>query len=343
MASPLDSAVGVAIQNVKGTPITAHAKFMYSLFERATISPIEVIRPYPRLAGSARALPRGSVKTGVYSGGDMDVLVGPEVLGYFLYGIMGEAAEPTAWGNLHGHVFTIPTDEFSVPYLTIRRKVAGLWYEQFQDARITGFTLTAPAADMVRFNIALAALNPQIRADGADWVIGTYIDDGDAFLSCVGSVTFGWGTYCATNIVLTQVNTLAIDEEWCVGSYYPADLTMGGRAFMIQCDIKADAELFGKATYDPDYVSGEQTWTPEILSEASFEVQVSTQADEPEFLKVSFDSAHSNIDWTIAPVGVRAADNVQTMRLTGIVKQSAGEQIEWVLVNDRDTQYAYSA
>ena len=343
MSSPLDSAIGIYPQTdgLAGNANVAETNgdFLYALFERSSMSPIEVQRAIPRLAGSTRSLPRGFVKTGVYSGGDVDLLLGPEVMGWFLLGLMGQAAAPT---GTYSHRFSFNTDEFDIPYMTVRRRVAGLWHEQFQDVRITSFVMRAPAVDMVRFNVGMVGRAPQIITNaGNAWDIASQIDDGNPFLTCTATLTTDLGgTFNATNIVVSQVNALALDEEWIIGSYFPSALTLGGRSMTIQCDIHADAEMFGKMAYDPDYTSGAQEWTPDILSNSDFKLIVSTQDDTPYSLELDLESENENVDWVVQPVGVRAADNRQLMRVTGIVKQSSGSQLAWVLTNGRATQYA---
>ena len=340
MGSPLDSAVGIALQAAKGTAITMSSSFQYLLFERGTISPAEIQRAYGRLAGSLRSLPRGSIKTGVYSGGDIDFVGAPECVGWYLLGLMGEAASASENGTLYDHVFSFASDEFSLPYFTIRKRTAGLWHEQFQDIRIASFTVSAPATDMVRFNVGMVGINPQ-KVANSDWAPASYLDDGVPFLTCTATLTSpAYGTFKATNITLVQTGAIALDEEWIVGSYYPDDLTLGGRAFLIDCILHATDEIFGKMVYDPDYVATTATWTPEILSDGAFALQLDTQEDEPQSLAVAFDTANNNIDWIMQPVVIDGRVNKQLMRVIGTVKQSAGTQVAWTLTNDRSTDYA---
>ena len=337
--SPMDSAIGIAKQTDAATINTTDADFKYTQFEASSLAPTEVQRIIPRLAGSTKSLPAGFVKAGVYAAGAMDLLKCTDVIGKYLYGLMGYSTTPTASGDLHIHEYDLPADEFDLPYFTARRRVAGLWHEAYRGCRISGLQMTVPAADMVRFTVGITGIAPQVIANAtaeANWAISTYLDDTDPFLACAATLTapIADATFVARNVVVACANALALDESWFVGSYYPYDLSLGGRTVAIQCDILADADLFVKMAYDPDGTGGDaQTWTPEILKGGAFAVEVATQADIPHTLKFEADSVNDNIVWMVEPVGVRGADNKQLMRVNGVLVQSAGEQVRWTLTN----------
>ena len=316
---------------------------MYVLAETINKAPQEIVRPIPREAGAGRALPRGFVKTGVSSAGSIDTIPRTDAIGWLLFALMGAAAEPTAAGTLWAHEFTMAADEFELPYMTVRREVAGLWGESSSDNRVAGLTLTVPAVDIVRASWAFMGRLPQM-VSAAAWSPATYLDDSNPFLSCVATLTSpDAGTFIASNIVITWANVIALNEEWYVGSYSPYDLTVGGRVCVIQCDIRGDATLYQKMGYDPTAGELPESWSPEILSDGAFALEVKTQADIPHTLKFEADAVNDNIDWAVQPVVVQAAANVQMMRVTGTLKASAGTQAKWTLTNAHTGTYGVYA
>ena len=340
MSSPLDSCFGFAAQEAKGTVNSTDAEFAYVLFENETFSPNEIVRPIPREAGADYSLGAGVVKTGVSTGGAVSTIPRPDAIGWLLLGLMGAAAAPTGAGP-YGHVFTFDTSEFDLPYFTIRRDVASLWGEAFADCRVTGLTLSVPAVDMVRAEWRFLGRGvPQVVSTAA-WSPATYLDDGEQFLTCLATLTSpNAGTFLASNIVIAFDNVIALNEEWVVGSYSPNDLTLGGRTCTITCDIRADADLFKKMQYVSAGGAAPLTWDASILSDGAFALKVET-TDSPAYsLLFEMDDANDNVDWTVAPVGVVAANNLQTMRVSGTLKHSAGTQAQWTLINNHSAEYA---
>ena len=89
MTAAENSFLGFAKQSVKGTPITDDSAFMYALFTQGSVAPSNVVVPLPSEVGGGAML-RNMIKTGIMSGGAMEFVPRPQILGHILYAATGK-------------------------------------------------------------------------------------------------------------------------------------------------------------------------------------------------------------------------------------------------------------
>ncbi len=340
------SYLGLAKQTAKGTPNTTDANYQYFLFRTGSVAPNNIFLPLDQEIGGGAML-RDVVKAGIFSGGQMDFIPRPNIIGDLLLGAIGSAASPSDNGDgSYDHVFTLPSDEFDAPYWTLRSAPGGIWGEQLQDCRVAGLVFSFTGARFVEAAATFLGGLPTPNLGMTNWSVPTYLDDGPQFLAPVSDIELPDGT---TTKVLSGAIAMGLqiplDEQYIIGSYSPDDFAINQRTANITLNIKVDdVALYEKIMYDP--AGSASAWTASVFKEGNLKLDLispeaagsSTAGDTYYQLSFDFDVTDDNIVWQAAPIALRAGRQV-VMQVTGTVTNSANEPITATLTNDVSTQY----
>ena len=345
MVLSADSSVfGIAEQAAKGTPMVTDANFKYILFTEGVPSPQNIVRALDREVG-AGALPQGSVKVGVLSGAQMQFIPRPQTLGELLYAQLGSVSTAAA-DPIWTHTFTLPTDQFSQPYYTLRTGMANTWGEQYNDNKLASLALRWRGADFLRGAFAFQGGLPLKTTNMTTWAPQTYVDEGPQFLSPVSSIKISSGAVKVLEGAITFGSAVPLDEQWIVGSYSPDDTPTVNRAIGLTMTVLIESNtLYQKMMYDQ---AGGAAWTADIFREADIELEfVSDQmvsGTTPYSLKIEANGLTgntANVQWSVQPIAIQAGRQMK-MVISGIFTASstAAEPITVTLVN---SEAAYSA
>lgn len=340
MVLSADSSVfGIAEQTAKGTPETTDANFKYILFTEGVPTPQNITRALDREVG-AGALPQGSVKVGVLSGAQMQFIPRPQTLGELLNAQLGSVAtvDNTTY---YTHTFTLPTDQFSQPYYTLRVAPGNSWGEQYQDAKLASLALRWRGADFLRGAFAFQGGLPA-TVSTATWSASTYVDEGPQFLAPVSDIELPTGTDIKVlEGAITLGSAVPLDEQWIVGSYSPDDTPTVNRAIGLTMTVLIeDGTLYKKLMYDPD---GGTSWAADIFREADIKLLFNSDQEVTTSVPYSVQiaangqnaaSGNSNIQWSVQPVAIQAGRQLK-MIVTGIFTASptSDEPITVTLIN----------
>jgi Phage tail tube protein len=347
MTASESSYVGLAKQTGKGTPNVTDNAFKYLLFTEGGISPANVVVPLDMEVGGG-AMQRSLAKMGVMSQGAFQIIPRPTVLGDFLLGALGQAAAPVQQDTTTAylHAFTLPANQFSAPYFTVRSNPGGLWGEQFQDLRLSALVLNWKAADYVRGTVAFMGGLPTPNVSTGSWSPAAKVDGGPQFIAPLGDVELP----LATDVKVLQGSVamgmiMPMDEQWITGSYSPDDFEINQRSFVISLLLKiSDAALYNKIQYDP---ANGAAWTANIFKAGSFKLEMVSDAQAgttyPYKLAIEGNGETgdtANVAWSAAPIALRAGRQI-TMAVTGtfLADPTAGAPITVSLTNAQSTQY----
>jgi hypothetical protein len=320
MTASESSLVGIAKQIAKGTPNVTDAAFKYLLFTQGAMGPQNQVLPLdPEVGGGAMI--RDMKKTGVTSGGALEIIPRADTLGLMLLGAFG-AVTTSADGTGYKHIFKLPADQFQAPYFTLRSSPGSMWGEQLEDNRISQFGLEFKGANFVRGTVGFQGGKPS-KVSTALWDAAAKVDGTAPFITPVSSVELPTGSpikVLSGSFVAGMA--IPLEEQWVVGSYYPDAMDITSRSFAVQLAIKiTDADLYSKMMYDPD---GGTAWTTSLLREGkvklSFVSDMEYDDGKPFKLEIEangLDGAAGNVVWSAQPVGLRAGRQV-VMAVTGI-------------------------
>lgn len=338
------SAFGLAKQSAKGTIMQTDANFKYVLFTEGVPTPQSITRALDREVG-AGALPQGSVKVGVLSGAQMQFIPRPQTLGELFYAQLGAVSHAGA-GPSYTHTFTLPTDQFSQPYYTLRTSMANSWGEEYMDNKLASLALRWRGADFLRGAFAFQGGLPAKVTSMAAWAVDTYVDEGPQFLSPISDIELPTSTDIKVlEGAITFGSAVPLDEQWIVGSYEPDDTPTVNRAIGLTMTVLIeDNTLYQKLMYDP---AGGAIWTADIFREADirlyFESDQEADTAVPYSLLIEANgqnaaSGDSNIQWAVQPVAIQAGRQMK-MVVSGIFTASptVDEPITVTLVNTEAT------
>lgn len=340
------SYLGIAKQTAKGTPNVTDAEFKYFLFRAGGIAPNNMFLPLDQEIGGG-AMPRDVVKVGISSGGTLDMIPRPTIIGDLLLGAIGNVASPADNSDgSYSHVFTLPTDEFDAPYWTVRSAPGGIWAEQLQDCRVAGLVFSFTGARFVEGAATFLGGLPTPNIGMTGWAVPTYLDTGPQFLSPVSDIELPTGTPAKVlSGAIAFGLQIPLDEQFIVGSYSPDAFAINQRTVNITLNLKVDdVGLYEKIMYDP--AGSASAWTAEVFKEGDIKLDLispenagtGTGGDTPYSVTFDFDTTDDNIVWTAAPIALRAGRQV-VMQVTGTVLNTANEPITATLTNTQSTQY----
>lgn len=347
MASANSSFVGLAKQTGKGTINSTDGAFKYFMFKNGSIAPNSQFLPSDDGIGGG-ALQSDIAKVGVFSAGAFELIPRPETLGLFLVGALGKASvpavDPPTTGKGYKHIFTLDTDEYSVPYFTVRSKPGGLWGETFQDMRVSAFGLNWRAADYVRGAVQMIGGTPTPSVTTSTWAPGDAVDRSPALLAPTSSISTLDGH--ALKVLRGQLvigNSIPLDEQWIVGSYQPEGFDIVQRQVAVSMLVKVvDENLYKKISYD---ANAGAAWAASILKEADFTLtfaspqEYDTNAKFRMVVNANASDTDPNVAWTAEPIALQDGRQV-TMSITGtFLGSSSGSPISVELYNETATQY----
>jgi hypothetical protein len=295
----------------------------------------------PEVGGGA--LLRNVLKVGVLSGGQVSFIPRPKTLGHMFYGITGAVESTDGTDGSYAHEFTL-SNQFDAPWYTLRSAPGSLYGEILSDARFAGLTLSWRAARFVEAQMAMQGIGVPSQVNAAavtGWAAGPKVDGGPQFLAPLGTIELPTGTPAlVTAGSFTAGISMPVDEQWVVGSYSPANLSITQRAYVLSLAIKIeDAALISKIMYDP---SGGSTWLPNILREANFKIEFKSDVEAAPGKPFSFSiaangatGADANVAWSCQPIVMQAGRQL-TLAATGtfLASPDGATPLTIGLVND---------
>jgi hypothetical protein len=342
MTASESSLIGMAKQVAKGTPNVTDAAFDYLLFRQGAMGVMPSFLPLDQEVGGGAML-RNVLKVGVLSGGQVSFIPRPKTLGHMLLGITGAVDSTDGTDGSYEHSFTL-TDQFAAPWYTMRSAPGSLYGEILSDARFAGLTLSWRAARFVEAQMAMQGIGVPTKVNAAavtGWAATTKVDGGPQFLAPLGTIELPTGTPALiTAGSFTAGISMPVDEQWVVGSYSPANLSVTQRAYVLSLAIKIeDAALISRIMYDPN---GGSTWLPKVMREANFKVEFKSDVEAAPGKPFSFSIAangetgsDANVAWSCQPIAIQAGRQL-TLAATGTFLASpiGGSPLTIELVND---------
>jgi hypothetical protein len=350
----------------KGSGILTDANFKYLLFRQGQLAPAPMTIPLDAEIGGG-AMIRSMVKAGVSVSGAVNFIPRPESLGFFLYGMTGSVSKAGPSDSAYTHTFKMAANQFSAPYYTVRYSPGGMWGEEYIDCRFSALALEFRAANYVSGTIGFSGITPEKQpATGSQnsgaldqWGATARVDSGPQFVTAVSASGFSFdgGSISEYSILggsLVCASNMPMDEQYSIGSYYPADMDIVSRSFMISLLMKVtDEELYTKLMYSKIYNGTSnpvQAWVANILK-GNFSLTLKSDQNigagsTPYSLTVATDTGtgdNSNVYWSATPIALRAQRQV-VMNLTGLVTAThansvGSDPITFTLVNGRSSDY----
>ncbi|MEM4235163.1 MAG: hypothetical protein QXU75_08450 [Candidatus Methanomethylicaceae archaeon] len=221
------------------------------------------------------------------------------------------------------------SDQFSIPYHTVRFLPGKLWKETYVDTRFVALGLEWAASQFMRGTLAMLGRQPKFANDTS---LTASPDNGSPFVGVSGYVEFGGTSLKTIGGNFAVQNQVSMDEEYVIGSYYPETLSIVSRTAAINFIVKIDdADLYKKMMYNP---SASNEWSEQIMRDGNF---VFSLASEPRASSTSpFSSGapsdyqalrnrimiYADMDaqkmaWTATPIGLRAQRQI-TMQMSGL-------------------------
>ena len=347
MASANNSFVGLAKQTAKGTIQATDNLFKYIMFKNGSIAPNSQFLPSDDGIGGG-ALQSDVAKVGVFSAGAFELIPRPDTLGRFLIGALGKCAapviDPPTTGAGYKHVFTFNTDQYDVPYFTVRSAPGGVWGETFKDMRISALGLNWRAADYIRGAVQMIGGTPTPSVNMGTWSAADAVDRTPALLAPTTTISTLEGV--ALKVLRGQFvigNSIPLDEQWITGSYSPDGFDIVQRQATVAMLVKIDSEsLYKKIAYD---AAAGAAWTADILKEADFSLTFAspqvydTASPYKMVVKANASALNPNVAWSVEPIALQDGRSL-TMAITGtFLASSDGEPITVELYNDTAVQY----
>jgi hypothetical protein len=339
--------LAIGVQGVEATPnqgVAATSYTSYALLSHS-INLVQAQETLPPEIGGT-ALARGAYKTGYLVAGTATVVVRMTDIGKLLYAATGSAAVtgPTAT-TMYTHTFKMSSDNFFLPWLTIRRSVGGdagtvsdYKVDQFLDCKVVSLRLSLPARGVLTAEIGFIGRESSVEDDIA---IATP-SDANFGLGCVGECSisdFPNVTFMSAELSLMNQTTMP-DVEQSIGTYTMDDVTVLARAANVRMMTRwSDRELFDGLAY-----GGGTEWDPAPLSKqltitsSSFEDIAGATAGNP--YSFSFVTGATNTILNYQPLELQSG-SVIMMGIDGtIIQPATGDAYTITLKNARSTSYA---
>jgi hypothetical protein len=143
-------------------------------------------------------------------------------------------------------------------------------------------------------------------------------------------------------------NIMPLDQQYIVGSYYPEDLDIVSRAFILNLTVKIEnATLYNKIMYDPD---GGAAWAADVFKEANISLSFDSDTNigagtTPYSFTIKANeqtqaSGDANVTWTGQALDLIAQRQI-VMQLQGtfLADPLATQPVKLTVVNDKSTTY----
>ncbi len=327
--------VAIGIQTNKTTVATVFTSFALVSSQIDTDENVQALPP--ELGGVA--LTRGMYKAGYVVAGTVKGVVRLTDVGILLYAMCGNAAvaagSPVVGANTH--TLKMAADQFSVPWLTIRRSVDGTAEsDQYLGCKAVALRLMLPGQGILMFEMSFIGREATTVAS----TVAVPSDDNFG-VSCLGSVLIpadGSDTtkkFLAADIRMqNQVTTPETEQN--IGSYIMDDIQVLGRKIGVNLTYKWDNRTFYKQLAG----LGTGAWTSTL-----FQSSLLVSAASPNFVtgttpySLEFVSASANSVLTHKPVGIEGS-SIVVMGVTGEIVHATGDPFTVTLVNGRATAYS---
>lgn len=323
MTSALKSYFGMSKQSAKGSTVSTDSLFKYFYFSRGTgMTPAPIVLPLEQEVGSG-SLTRDMTSVGLTTTGGAEFIPRPDSLGLMLLGALGDVSTVTG-ASYNTHTFKFATDEFDIPYYTMRRESA-VGGEVFPDVRVAALGFQFRAANYLRATMGLLGASEPTYASSVSWSPTDYMDSTPPMLTCKGAFELPTGTSLKVlRGSLLINNAMPLQEQMIVGSYTPDDIELTARGVVVSATVKVNKALYEKMMYDPAQGG---SWQPDILKEADLNIKFQTASDvggsQPYEVSFHFNgdnqaSGTANVAWSVQPVALMGARQV-LMQVTGMV------------------------
>jgi hypothetical protein len=342
--------VAIGIQGVeataghgKGVPATAFTSYALVAHSINLMQAQETLPP--EIGGTALA--RGSYKTGYLVAGQITVVVRMTDIGKLLYAATGAATVgAVSAATVYPHTFKMSSDNFFLPWLTIRRAVGGdsgstpgtYKVDEFLDCKVISLRLSLPARGTLTAQIGFIGREATVEDD----ITIPSPSDASFGLGCTGACSISdLPTVTFMGAELTIVNqTTTPEQEQSIGTYTMDDVTVLSRAAQIRMMTRwNDRELHDLLAY-----GGGTTWDPAPMSKQltvtakSFDAIPGSTGDVP--YELTFQTGATNTILNYQPLELQSGQVIMMGIDGNIIQPASGDAFTFTLKNARSTSYA---
>lgn len=373
---PNNALLGIAIQQsgagtehakmVAGfeNPETTDGNFYYYVARDLSFGPIKNQAALPPEIGG-RALTSGMFASGSWGAGGISLI--PRLdnrFGWLLLAAMGDVSTVSdttiaqfiagsgTTAGINTHIFRFfSTDQFFVPYMTIRRMLpnstdATELGEILQDARVGSLTVTGAAAAPITADLDVLARLYQSDYDfdfDPGWS-ATY-DEFDHFpvANCTGHFQVEGVSFQATTASVTVTNTLLPPAQSLqIGSIDPIDYPVLGRSITVTATILIEDYNLYVSTFSGASNAGVDANASCIIYKADVDVEFTSQTyisgTEPYRIRLLSRSTENNVAWQVRPIRVQPNRPI-VLQVTATVEAIETGDPFWILLQNATADY----
>lgn len=377
LVMPNNALLGIAIQQsgvgtdhakmVAGfeNPNTTDNQFYYYVARDLSFGPIKNQAALPPEIGG-RALTSGMFASGSWGAGGISLI--PRLdnrFGWLLLAAMGDVSTVSdttiahflahgsgADSGIHTHIFRFyPTDQFFVPYMTVRRLLpnatdATELGEILQDARVGSLTITGAAAAPITADLDILArlYQDDYQFDFEPGWTASY-DEFDHFpvANCSGHFKVEDDTFQVTTASVTVTNTLLPPAQSLqIGSIDPIDYPVLGRSITVTATILVEDYNLYVSTFSGASNAGTDANATCIIYKADVDVEFTTQTyisgTEPYRIRLISDVDQNNVAWQVRPIRVQPNRPI-VLQVTATVEAVETGDPFWILLQNAKTDY----
>jgi hypothetical protein len=374
-----DGRFGIAVQSVKGTPVSDAAKYRYFQY---TSSPFGMNQPttqLPQIAGG-KIIPAGLYKSGIWGAGALNLVPFLDNnFGYLLLAALGQddvtldyrmdpagGADVSAAGvNLH--TFTYKDVQSDIPYLSTRKLIQFTTPlgEQTQDGRVNNLEMSLPGNGVMTATIDMLSRVPGDAAatftddpfgtgtttGAGDWddVAVPNYDSTTAYglasdpLSCVR--LNDTSLPCSGLVVTMANNLLPADRGRVIGSPTPVDYPVLSRSINLRATVfMASYDLY-KDIFAGGHAHTDRGWSTSIVSGdldfiAYAPMLVGATAVQH---AIQVRTTGANVDWAVQGQIAQQAGEPLIITLNGTLRmpdEDSDPYVEVRLQNGETAEYA---
>jgi len=334
-------AFGWARQTVKGTAVApeywhrAHAIALGAVESRDVLD--------PEIGGTI--LPTGVIKTGVHGAGA--VTISPRLesdIGWLFHAMMGSSSTTadTPETDIHRHTFAFDTDEASLPWLSLYKWMPGSTAAEdigmrITDGKVASMRLALPGRGRVGMQLGFLGIKPEAIANPATnadpvWVTSFEDENSIPITSAVANAFEfpgipgpGAGTAVSAlgcTVDFTNGLTDPLGQEAVIGSYYPDDIGVLGRAIIIRFPMKLTTyDYWARAMLnetDASLLTSWTAWSPVTFS-SGWECAVASPGNITGYsnpYKLTLSAAE--VEWVVDPIAM-VGNQAMIVNFTGTV------------------------
>jgi len=312
-------------QTAKGSAASTFYGFKANMIN---VAPSQMTRNVGNLVGGA-FLPGDSIKTAAWSGGSL-VMPPPleNYIGWLFYAFAGSVSSVDNGDSTYTHYFPSGADSTAPEkYLSARRSVPGaaVLYEQMIDLTVQRMLFSLTPGEFSTLRADLIGRTPS-NPDGSGW---SFTSEGQTSIpiACSGHFEMpdGSAVETSTAVTLDLSNVVpGLQDVLTVGSYYPFDFPVLGRALTITFSHLWES----KTLYDQLYYSA-GAWSPTLYS-SSLDMEVESGGMITGSLPYKLKFYAPNVQWECQPLELRGGELVR-MQMTGTVADYSSAGHDWYL------------